>query len=144
MKSSGGESWDQGKFISTCHVGFFLAGVPSNLVIKVSRIHQDSAKRVILLKRKAKVHLDKVDDIICHLAFVMLYSFQGHHNRKWPRIFTLYSLVQRFVHTFDAVWSQIYFIPHQKCIQIAAPNCSHESNVKSQSNYRVYKPKRHL
>ena len=35
-----------------------------------------------------------------------------------------YSLVQRFVYTFDAVWSQIYFIPHQKCIQIAGPNCS--------------------
>ena len=25
----------------------------------------------------------------------------------------IYSLVQRFVYTFDAVWSQIYFIPHQ-------------------------------
>ena len=36
---------------------------------------------------------------------------------------TTYSLVQRFVYTFDALWSQIYFIPHQKCIQIAGPNC---------------------
>ena len=38
-------------------------------------------------------------------------------------MYRLYSLVQQFVYTFDAVWSQIYFIPHQKCIQIAGPNC---------------------
>ena len=34
-----------------------------------------------------------------------------------------YSLVQWIGYTFDAVWSQIYFIPHQKCIQIAGPYC---------------------
>ena len=37
--------------------------------------------------------------------------------------YSMYSLVQRFVYTFDALWSQIYFIPHHKCIQIAGPNC---------------------
>ena len=36
----------------------------------------------------------------------------------------LYSLVQWIGYTFDAVWSQIYFIPHQKCIQFTGPNCS--------------------
>ena len=35
-----------------------------------------------------------------------------------------YSLVQRFVYTFVAVWSKFDSIPHQKCIQIAGPNCS--------------------
>ena len=35
-----------------------------------------------------------------------------------------YSLVQRFVYTFDAVLSKFDSILHQKCIQIAGPNCS--------------------
>ena len=37
---------------------------------------------------------------------------------------TLYSLVQWIGYTFGAVWSQIYFMPHQKCIQFTGPNCS--------------------
>ena len=36
----------------------------------------------------------------------------------------LYSLVQWIGYTFDAIWSQIYFIPHQKCIQFTGPNCT--------------------
>ena len=48
---------------------------------------------------------------------------------KWPYVALLrkalyYSLVQRVVYTFDAVWSKFDSITHQKCIQIAGPNCT--------------------
>ena len=43
--------------------------------------------------------------------------------RAWEISCHIYSFVQRFVYTFDAVWSKFDSIAHQKCIQIAGPNC---------------------
>ena len=50
-------------------------------------------------------------------------SYQSYSFEQFLNIFflsevdTIYCLVQRFVYTFDALWSQIYFI------QIAGTNC---------------------
>ena len=46
----------------------------------------------------------------------------------------IYSLVQWIGYTFDAVWSQIYFIPHQNCIQFTGPNCTDVHDIKYRLN----------
>ena len=58
--------------------------------------------------------------------FVDLNRIKTNQNKWKPMTFWsfyIYSLVQRFVYTFDAVWSKFDPIPHQKCIQFTGPNC---------------------
>ena len=57
-----------------------------------------------------------------------------------PKSHGTYSLVQWIGYTFDAVWSQIYFISHQKCIHFTGPNCS--VHVRTRLEGKWYK-KRH-
>ena len=76
---------------------------------------------IIAYLRKQNIGKQKLNQGNLDALKIGLHTLRATHY--WM---VMYSLVQWIGYTFDVVWSQIYFIPHQKCIQFTGPNCRYQ------------------